>query len=146
VGVPKALGFGCVALGVTALVGVAAVLFVVDELDSRAGCGSVDPTDPANYSTVAIRNDTSTVVAVDRCEGGYCGPDEARSVLAPGGELQVDAACGVSGAAATSWRITTPSGGLIGFIVVATPMKHDGLVYPVSHVVASRAVASTPQP
>jgi len=47
-------------LGVPAIVtALLAVLLVVAQVaDDRAGCGSIDPTDAANYSAVTIVNDT----------------------------------------------------------------------------------------
>jgi hypothetical protein len=107
----------------------------------RAGCGSVDPTDADNYSTVSILNDTVQPVVVDHCQGSYCDVDEDAVRLAPGRRISVDAACGVTGAEMTSWRITGNDDRWLGYVAVETPRKHDGLVFPVSR--ASRA-RSTP--
>jgi len=73
----------------------------------RAGCGSVDPTDPANYSEVTILNDTSGVVRLDHCVGGYCRIDRLPARLRQGQRFADDAACAVTGANMTSWRVTT---------------------------------------
>ena len=108
----------------------------------RAGCGSVDPTDEGNYSRVAILNDTIQPVVVDQCQGNYCRPDQDVIHLEPGGRVSVHAACGGSGADATSWRIArdaTP----VSYVVVETPRKHDGLVFSVSRASKDR---STPTP
>ncbi|CAM5440575.1 hypothetical protein LSHI6S_02842 [Leifsonia shinshuensis] len=37
-----------------------------------SGCGSVDPTDPNNYSRVSLFNDTTGTVILDSCSGAYC--------------------------------------------------------------------------
>lgn len=64
------------------------------------GCGSVDPTNPANYSSVVIRNDTPRPVVVGDCRGAYC--SEVDALLQPGRSIRVDAACGVAGGDMTS--------------------------------------------
>jgi hypothetical protein len=110
-----------------------------------AGCGSVDPTDPANYSTVRITNDTTSGVVVDRCQGTYCYHDLPRPV-APGSSITVDAACDASGSQMTSWRVTRQDGKTLGFIAVDTPRKHDGLVYDVSHATPARDQPTRPAP
>jgi hypothetical protein len=113
------------------------LLFAAEVVDGAVGCGSVDPTDPANYSEVTILNDTAVTVTVDDCVGGYCQADlPAR--LAPGQRLADHAACAASGADMTSWRVTSGNGRVLGYIAVDTPRKHDGLVFPVSHARASR--------
>ena len=108
----------------------------------RAGCGSVDPTDEGNYSRVAILNDTIQPVVVDQCQGDYCRADQDVTHLEAGARLSVDAACGRSGADATSWRITHDAAPF-SYVVVETPRKHDGLVFSVSRASKDR---STPTP
>ena len=39
-------------------------LFVVDVASQAYGCGSIDATDPNNYSVVQLRNDTTNSVIV----------------------------------------------------------------------------------
>lgn len=133
--------------GRRALAGLAVVTFglliAAEVVDDRMGCGSVDPTDPANYSEVSILNDTSDVVTVEDCEGPYCHADlPAR--LAPGQRLADHAACAASGADMTSWRITDDSGRVLGYIAVDSRRKHDGLVFPISHAGADRKSATSP--
>jgi hypothetical protein len=111
--------------------------------DDRAGCGSVDPTDPANYSTVAIFNDMSAPVVIDGCLGGYCRPEQDSILLKPGQRTTVDAACAASGGDMTSWRLKGGGGGaLLGYIAVDTPRKRDGLVFLVSHASPNRRTAT----
>ncbi len=124
-----------VALVLVGLVGVDAWLMHV-------GCGSIDPTDPSNYSTISIRNDTARSVIVTDCRGTYCfgGP----SALAHGRSKKVNAACAASGPDATSWRLTDTAGTTVGYIAVSTPRKRDGLIYLVSRSTARRELAATP--
>lgn len=124
--------------GVVAACG-AVGLFVIDAVDMDNGCGSIDPTDPANYSVVWIDNDTANLVSVGNCQGAYC---SFPAKLRPGQRVSVDAACGATGSQMTSYAITS-DGQPIGYIAVATPRKHDGLVFDVSNVSRSR---STPTP
>lgn len=130
---------GLVGIG---LLGLFAALMVAQSADDARGCGSIDPTDPANYSVVKIVNDQPMSVQVDQCRGGYCRPDEASRTLSPGGAETVDVACGVSGASMTSYRVSA-DGRTLGYIAVATPGKHDGLKYLVSKASPTR---STPTP
>jgi hypothetical protein len=131
IGVPAAL-----------VLGLFTALMIAQGNDDAAGCGSIDPTDPANYSTVVILNDTRTPAVVDDCQGAYCQPDQDRVRLAPGKRVQVNAACGTGGVM-TSWRVSGPAG-VLGYVAVDTPRKHDGLVYPVSRAATDRAVAAKP--
>src|ERR1700729_12070 len=57
------LGF-LVGLPIVAVVPFFGLLIAAQVADDRAGCGSVDPTDPANYSAVTIANDTTQPVVV----------------------------------------------------------------------------------
>ena len=134
-------------LGRRALFGVVIAFFgllVAGQVaDVRAGCGSVDPTDPDNYSEVALLNDTSVTVKVDDCEGTYCYADLPARLL-PGQRLADHAACAASGADMTSWRLTTDTGRVLGYIAVNTPRKHDGLVFPVSRAGSNRETPTSP--
>ena len=121
----------------------------VESGDLVNGCGSIDPTDPANYSSVVINNDVDVPVVVGDCTGLYCDAEGPSTVLYPGRSIGVDAACAAYGPDATSYRISTVNGTLKGFIVMVSMRKHDGLVYEVSHAsplrsMSTRAVASTP--
>ena len=126
-------------------------LFGLDLWLQHVGCGSVDPTDPGNYSTVSIRNDTPRPVTIGDCRGAYCydtgrvGDNSgAPFLLRPGKATIVNAACGVSRSDATSWRLADVADNTIGFIAVNTPRKHDGLIYAVSRATTSRDRPATP--
>ncbi len=126
------------------VVGVLVVtLFAADILGTARGCGSIDSGGPANYSAVVILNDTPADVTIDDCRGSYCSGDVTSVDLSPGQPLTVHAACGVSGAQMTSWRVRTPDGTTFGYIAVQTKRKRDGLVYPVSSASRDRR---TPTP
>ena len=137
-------------LGRTALIGVPVVLGVAlvgllvaaQVADDVTGCGSVDPTDPANYSAVTIINDTLRPVVVDACTGGYCVVGQLPQDLAPGDRYSDDAGCGVTGADMTSWRVRTTSGTLLGYIAVQSPRSQD-LQFDVSQASPDR---DTPTP
>jgi hypothetical protein len=132
-------------LGVPVMAGIAlfALLLAAQLVDDAAGCGSVDPTDPANYSTVTIRNDTSETVVIDACPGAYCHADQLPVQLQPGMAYSDDAACGVTGADMTAWRIRSPSGTTLGWVAVASRRSTTGLVYRVSRA-STRPDVATP--
>lgn len=111
--------------------------------DAATGCGSVDPTDPTNYSTVSIVNDTQDDIILDHCVGGYCHNYELPTRVLPGGSFKDDAGCGETGAAMTSWEIKDRRGAVIGFIAVGSPRSVTGLVFHVRHASRNR---STPTP
>lgn len=115
-----------------------ALLLAAQAADDYAGCGSVDPTDPANYSSVSIINDTPNPVVVDSCVGGYCHPQNLPQRLPPGGRFSDDAGCGVSGGDMTSWRVRTANGRLLGYIAVDSPRSEQGLVFDVSQATPDR--------
>lgn len=120
-------------------------LFATDGWLMAKGCGSVDPTDPGNYSSVLVRNDTAGAVVVSACRGDYCSLPDRAVHLAPGAAVKVNAACAASGKSMTSWRVSDQDGAQLGFIAVDTPRKSDGLVYAVSSATASRAIAAQPE-
>jgi hypothetical protein len=128
---------------VSAAVVVAGVQIAVQMHDDALGCGSIDPTDPANYSEVTILNDTPAVVIVGECRGLYCPVDERPANLSPGRHFNGQAGCAVSRADMTSWQLTSNSGRVLGYVAVDTPRKHDGLVFDVSHASRDRR---TPTP
>jgi hypothetical protein len=116
-------------------------LALVETTDQAAGCGSVDPTDPANYSTVVIRNDLPRPVSLGDCRGSYC--TQGRSYfLDVGGSVTVNAACGVSGSQMTSWRVAGATGSTLGFLAVDSPKKMTGLVFRVSRRSPNRETAT----
>jgi hypothetical protein len=125
------------------IVGTLIGLVVAAEVASTVkGCGSVDPTDPANYSQITIVNDEPDDVIVSSCRGAYCtrnGPVR----LAPGRRFAGDAACGASGGDMTSWEVTTDRGIVLGFIAVDSPRKNDDLIFRVSRSSPNRR---TPTP
>ena len=128
---------------IVAAVVILGLLVAAEVVDGATGCGSVDPTDPANYSEVTILNDTAVTVTVNDCVGGYCHADLPARLL-PEQRLADHASCAASGADMTSWRVTTDSGRVLGYIAVDTPRKHDGLVFPVSHARADRKTPTSP--
>ncbi|MDH6112796.1 hypothetical protein P3T36_002514 [Kitasatospora sp. MAP12-15] len=109
-----------------------------------SGCGSNDPTDPMDYSAVAISNDTAVPVVVDGCSGLYCDAPSTPVTLQPGQQDQVHAACGASGRDMTSWRVTTTTGTSLGYIAVDTPRSTSNLIFPVSAAQPSRDTAASP--
>lgn len=119
-------------------------LFVIDNIAMSSGCGSIDPTDPANYSVVKILNDTPGPVDVTNCRGQYCDLDHPRLTVAPGRSVTGHAACRASGPDMTSWQLTNSKGLTLGYIVVSTPRKRDGLVFAVSHPSSGRLTPSQP--
>jgi hypothetical protein len=125
--------------------GTLAALLVVGEMYGAAvGCGSVDPTDPSNYSDVTMRNDTPGMVVVDECSGAYCVVDNLPIRLRPGQSYEAHAACGTSRDGMTSWEVKTAEGKVLGYIAVDTPRKADGLVFSVSHTSDSRTIPTAP--
>lgn len=123
-----------------------ALLLAAETTDEITVCSSGDFTDPQNYSTVTLLNDTSATILVDDCPGDYCTPDQPVARLTPTAKVNVNAACRPSRKYSTSWRLTTTNGNTVGFIAVDTSRKHDGLVYPVSAATADRTTAARPNP
>jgi hypothetical protein len=124
-------------------VALATILMAAQIADTIDGCGSVDPTDPANYSSVSIVNDTSAEVVLDQCAGTYCHAYDLPQRLGPGGSFGDDAGCGATGADMTSWAVLDQRGAVIGYIAVDSPKSTPGLVFHVSHASPNRA---TPTP
>ncbi len=129
------------AIAVTTLL--IALLVIAEGVDVASGCGSVDPTDPANYSPVTIVNDTPRPVVLSDCPGTYCHSDLLPSVINPGRSFSDDAACGSTGADMTSWKLSTATGAPLGFIAVDSPKSRSGLVFDVSRASPNR---TTPTP
>lgn len=122
---------------------VVGALLAAQIADGVTGCGSVDPTDPSNYSSVKILNDTRNPVVVDGCRGTYCGP-EPSSTLASGQRTTVRGACGAAGADMTSWRLARTDGWLLGYLAIATPRSTNDLTYRVSQASTDRLRPTTP--
>ena len=133
------------AAGVGLVVALFVALFIAQAADDRAGCGSVDATDPANYSSDYILNDTGSAVLVDECRGDYCRPDQHAFTVAPGQRANVNAACAEPASSATPWRVTSDGHLLIGYITIVTPKKTDDLVFPASHARPRRGLAVSPE-
>jgi len=119
-------------------------LMAVDMAEHVAGCGSVDLTDPNNYSEVAVVNDTPNPVFVGDCNGAYCEPSAAPARLDPGTHTTVRGACASAGKDMTSYRVTLGDGTEVGFIAIDTPRKHDGLTYLVTRASPDRVTATPP--
>ena len=109
------------------------------------GCGSVDPTDPDNYSTLEVLNDLPFSVRLQDCEGNYCGYHEPVGVLQPSQRQRLDFACNAMNAGMTSYRVVSLDGTGLGFIAVQTERKVSGLVFAVSAASKDRAIAAIPR-
>jgi hypothetical protein len=137
--------FGMALAILLTLLTILAVSFLVyiEASDSAAGCGSVDPTDPANYSTVIVRNNTTSPVVLSDCSGFYCDPGRLPAHLDPGKSFRDHAACNATGADMTSWSVSTQTGSSLGYIAVDSPKSREGLVFDVSRASPNR---TTPTP
>lgn len=133
-----------IAVGVTGSALIFGALLAAEIGDGVAGCGSVDPTDPANYSAISITNDTSRTVVVDDCVGDECQIGDLPATLRPGETYDDHATCGVSGADMTSWRIRSTAGDVLGYVAVDTPRKTDGLTFRVSRTSRDRHTPTSP--
>jgi hypothetical protein len=72
-----------------AVLGFGALMFA-QIIDDAVGCGSIDPTDAANYSVVTIVNDTEHAVTLGYCQGAYC-TIEGPKFLQPGEGTRAEA-------------------------------------------------------
>jgi hypothetical protein len=129
-------------MGLIVLSALPGLLIFTFVYEAKTGCGSIDPTDPANYSRISIHNDRSTAIVIDDCEGEYCTLEQPVR-LNPGRRYQDNAACGVSGGRMTSWQVRSASGVALGYIAVDTPRKNDGLTFRVTRASHDRR---TPTP
>jgi hypothetical protein len=128
-----------------AVVATAVALLLVAEVSySVSGCGSVDPTDPANYTSASLVNDTDTAVIVSDCRGGYCDPDPGPRRLGPGERMTIQGACGETGAAMTSWTVGRDDRSVVGFIAVGTKRSRTDVLYKVSMASPSRLAPTQP--
>jgi hypothetical protein len=118
-------------MGLIVLSALPGLLIFTFVYEAKTGCGSIDPTDPANYSRITILNDRTTDIIIDDCEGEYCTLEQPVR-LGPGQRYKDNAACGVSGGSMTSWQIRAASRTPLGYIAVDTPRKNDHLTYRVS--------------
>ncbi len=133
-----------VAIPVVAILALAGTLVAAENAYERAGCGSIDPTDEANYSRVTIVNDTAGSVVVDDCAGAECHAYRLPVRLSPGQRFADHAACAASGIDMTSWRLTGGDGTVLGYIAVDTPRSQDGLRFLVSQASADRVTPTPP--
>lgn len=120
-----------------------ASLIAADIIGSAIGCGSVDPTDPSNYSTATIVNDMANPIRIGGCRGTYCGPQPSAN-LAPNQHASINGACGVSGADMTSWEITGSGGRLIGYIAINSPRSRHDLMFNASKASPNRLTPTKP--
>jgi hypothetical protein len=132
-----AAAFGAVVIIVMSL------LFTAAIIDGVTGCGSVDPTDPLNYSTATLVNDTAAPIRVGDCRGTYCGP-EPSVTLAPNQHAAFNGGCGVSGTHMTSWNITDQSGRIIGYLAIDTPRSTHDLTFDASKASSDRITPTKP--
>lgn len=136
---------GALSLAGLLFIGLPVGLLVAAEVyDDATGCGSVDPTDPANYSDVTLLNDTSQTVVIDDCSGEYCRAYDLPVRLRPGQSLNDQAACAATGADMTSWRVRSVDGKLLGYVAVDTPRKRDGEVFLISKPSTDRTTPTRP--
>jgi hypothetical protein len=131
-----AAAFGAVVIIVMSL------FFTIEIIDGVTGCGSVDPTDPANYSTATLINDTATTIHIGDCRGTYCDPESL--TLAPQQHTSINGACGVSGTDMTSWKVTDQNGRLVGYIAIDTPRSTDHLTFNASNPSRDRTTPTKP--
>jgi hypothetical protein len=137
------LTVGFCAVVVAIILGI--LLVAAEAFDTVAGCGSIDPTDAANYSKIDIVNDTPRTVVLDECTGTQCLLDQLPARLAAGESLEYQAACGVSGVDMTSWRVRTLDGHDLGYIAVDSPRSQSGLVFDVSSASPDRQTPTRPR-
>jgi hypothetical protein len=135
----RALQITAIAIGVT----VVGSLIAAEVIGSATGCGSVDPTDPSNYSTAEVVNDTANSVIIGDCRGTYCGPQPS-ATLAPNEHAEVNGACGASGKHMTTWKITHPDGRPAGYIAIDTPRSTHDLTFDVTKASQDRLTPTQP--
>jgi hypothetical protein len=116
-----------------------------DILGGITGCGSIDPTDPSNYTQLSIVNDTAAPVVIADCAGEYC-DQKLPAQLLPEQAFAGDAACHATGANMTSWTVKNNNGQLIGYVAVDSPRSRTGLIFDVSKVSTSRLIATPATP
>jgi hypothetical protein len=114
-------------------------LFVAGEAyDVATGCGSVDPTDPANYTSASIVNNTTSAVTVTDCQGSYCQAEIAGTRLLPDQRVDFRAGCHATGSDMTSWKLQRENGSTLGYIAVDTPRSMRAVVYDASSASPTR--------
>lgn len=116
-------------------------LLAAEVTDGIVGCGSVDPTAPANHSSIRIANTTSLPVIIDDRRGAYCQLTQPK-VLQPGQQFSDYAACGATGSEMTSWRVTSANRQLHGYTAARSPKSRNDLLDRVSHASAERFTAT----
>jgi hypothetical protein len=111
--------------------------------DTVQGCGSVDPTDPANYTEGHIVNDTTSPVTIDACAGAFCGSNDVSKPLAPGQSQAVRGDCGASKSDMTSWRVSR-DGQTLGYLAIGTGESRHGVEWAVSRLSDDRQTPTVP--
>ncbi len=104
---------------------------------------TIDPTDPANFSSVAFVNDTGSPVFLFECtdrRGHGCFDESGR--LAPGERAEQRV---YWGAGLDPWQVRSTRGRIIGWVVVDTPRRESGAVYHVSDAEPRPGKATTPR-
>lgn len=131
-------------IAVAAATTVAVSLVIAGTIGSATGCGSVDPTDPANYSTATIINDTADSVDIGDCHGSYCGPRPS-ATIAPNDHAVLNGACGATGKQMTTWKLSHTDGRLIGYIDIDTPHSTRKLTFTVTNASPDRLTPTKPR-
>lgn len=88
---------------------------------------TIDPTDPANFSSVAFVNDTGSPAVLFECDdsrGHGCFDMSGR--LAPGERSEQRV---YWGAGLALWQVRDLRGRVVGWVVVNTPRREAGAVY-----------------
>jgi hypothetical protein len=122
---------------------VLALLFATEGYDIASGCGSVDPTDSANFVAGQLVNDTASIVDVDSCNGGFCGNSARSAHLSVNGRFKVNVGCGESRTRMTSWQVSR-EGELLGYLAVGTGKGRYNVVYGVSRLSPNRQTPTVP--
>lgn len=131
-------------IAIAATTTVTVSLVIADTIGSGTGCGSVDPTDPANYSTATVINDTAHSVDISDCHGSYCG-SQSSATIAPNNHAIVNGACGATGKQMTTWKVTHTNGRLIGYIDIDSPRSTRKLIFTVTNASPDRLTPTKPR-
>ncbi|MFE4416212.1 hypothetical protein [Streptomyces sp. NPDC056821] len=87
----------------------------------------MDPTDPANFSSVVFVNDTDSPAVLFECadrRGHDCHDMSGR--LSPGERSDQEV---YWGAGLDPWQVRDTRGQIVGYLVVDTPRRESGAVY-----------------
>ncbi|MFE9097169.1 hypothetical protein [Streptomyces sp. NPDC007264] len=103
----------------------------------------MDPTDPANFSSVVFVNDTGSPAVLFECRdsrGHDCHDMSGR--LAPGER------CGQRvywGAGLDPWQVRDTRGQTVGWLLVSTPRRESGAVYYLGDAESQPGKPTTPR-